>query len=76
VSPLKYVSDIRGLFDGVCKGYPFLCVGDSLFEGVVGCPMMGVLCVWIGNPLVNMMPRMVFTSSLHSSLQPSRNRPN
>jgi len=35
-----------------------------LFEGVVGYPMVGVLFMWIGNPLFNM----VFTSSLYSSL--------
>jgi hypothetical protein len=29
---------------------------------------VGGLCVWIGNPLFNMMSRMVFTSSLYSSL--------
>jgi len=38
------------------------------FEGVVGCPMVGGLCVWIGNPLFDMMPRLVFTSSLYSYL--------
>ena len=47
------------------------CVWVPVFlsEGVVGeCPMVGVLCVWIGNPLFSMMPRMVFSSSLYSSL--------
>ena len=47
------------------------CVWVPVFlsEGVVGgCPMVGVLCVWIGNPLFSMMPRMVFSSYLYSSL--------
>jgi len=30
--------------------------------------MVGVLCVWIRNTLFNMLPGMVFTSSLYSSL--------
>jgi hypothetical protein len=39
-----------------------------LIEGVVGRPMVDGLCVWIGNPLFDIMSRMVFTSSLYSSL--------
>ena len=31
-----------------------------LFEGLVGCPMVGGLCVWIRNPLFDMMSRMIF----------------
>jgi len=38
-----------------------------LFEGLVGCPMVGGLCVWIGNLLFDMMSHMMFTSSLYSS---------
>jgi hypothetical protein len=37
-----------------------------LFEGLVGYPVEGCLCVWIGNQLFDMMPRMIFTSSLYS----------
>jgi len=38
-----------------------------LFEGLVGCPMVGGLCVWVGNPLFDMMSHTMFTSSLYSS---------
>ena len=37
-------------------------------EWVVGCLMVGGLCVWIRNPLFDMMSHMVFTSSLYCSL--------
>ena len=38
-----------------------------LFEGLVGCPMVGGLCVLVGNPFFNMMSHMMFTSSLYLS---------
>jgi hypothetical protein len=45
----------------------FVLVLVCPFERVVWCLMVGGLCVWIGNPLFEMMCRLVFTSSFYSS---------
>ena len=39
----------------------------SLTNVVVGCPRVGGLCVWTGNPLLDRMWWMVSSSSLYSS---------
>jgi hypothetical protein len=53
VSFLMYVKD----------AYFCVWVLVFLFEGLVGCPMVGGLCVLVGNPMFNMMSHMMFTSS-------------
>jgi hypothetical protein len=60
----KFVINVVSLPRYVKEAHFYLVVSVCPSEVVVGCLWVGVLCVWTGKPLFNIMSRMVSTFPL------------